>query len=153
MNISAVPKKCISLSLLPIKDAKTRRLFIFSDGKRSLKEIYSLSAITEENGSELIQQLLESDYLNLEAGAKGRKKTASKYSNIEYALFVEQITQELAKYVGPFASVFIDSLDLSDESISPENQQRVIDIFATGIEGQKEKRTFLMSLKRARLGC
>lgn len=152
MNISAIPQKCVSLSKLPIKDVKTRRLFILSDGKRSLKEIYSLSAVTEEKGLELIQQLVGSKYLSIEAEVPQKSKTASQRGNIESTVFVKLVTQELAKYVGPFASVLMDSLDVSGEQLSPESQKRVIDIVSKEIEGQKEKSSFLMSLKRSGLG-
>ena len=65
MDGFAVPRKCIQLSELPIKDSKTRRLFILADGQRSSSEIFKLSLIDEQIAMKLLQSLLDEGYLRV----------------------------------------------------------------------------------------
>ncbi|TKB10073.1 hypothetical protein [Desulforhopalus sp. IMCC35007] len=159
MNTSAIPRKCIELSNLPAKDIKSRRLFILADGKRSIEEIIRLSAISEKECMDLMQTLLEKDYLcikeqkeKISFNSAGQQFTGPiNDSGRDVSFFIEKITDELAKYIGPFATVALSGFEFPDNTITLSEKQAVISSAVDEIEGDEDKKKFLKFIKDAQL--
>ena len=159
MNLSAVPRKCTELSKLPIKDVKTRRLFILADGKRSLAEVFRLSMIDQTVGIGLVQSLLDGEYLLIpeldpgisEPDSRPREHAEADLKKVNSTVFIEGLTEELSKYVGPFAAVVMRSFHLTGEEVGSEERRRIISMVVEEIEEQQNKQRFLSAIKLAGL--
>jgi hypothetical protein len=146
MDSSAVPRKCIKLSEFPIKDSKTRRLFILADGKRSSSAIFKLSAIDEQTGMKLLQCLLEEGYLRVVETFAGKTPKAGQQL-VKSSHFIEGLTQELANYVGPFAQVVMNAIDFTDKEICREDRRKIINVVLQEIESEEGRRNFLTAAR------
>lgn len=150
MDTSAAPHKCIELSSFPIKDVKTRRLFILSDGRRSIDQIIGLSGLSDDDALALIQDFIKKGFLGFE-----RLDTVknSSYSSTEVGAdrFLEQVTESLAQLVGPFAKVALGEFSFSSGPLSPSMRQEVINVAIQEIEGTEDREAFLSGLRNAGL--
>lgn len=144
MDSSALPTKCINIAALPIKDVKTRRLFILADGKRSLQEIIKLSGMTEEKALDKLQDMVDGNFISLEK-LDTNQNSPHFTANDKNHNFILEVTETLAEYIGPFATVVMSSF--TAPIILPSDKQKIINRASMEIESTDARETFLNSLK------
>ena len=63
--------------------------------------------------------------------------------SVKSSLFIEGLTQELAKYVGPFAQVVMNAIDFAEKEIYEEDRRKIINVVLQEIESEADRRDFL----------
>jgi hypothetical protein len=132
----------MKISALTIKDVKTRRFFILADGQKSCSEIFRLCCIDEQTGMRLLQVLLDEGCLRV-AETSSEKKPKPDQHSLQSDVFIEDLTRELANYVGPFAQVVMHSIDLPEKEICKEDRRKIINVVMQEIESESDRRNFL----------
>jgi len=150
MNTLSVPRKCIGLHQLPVKDGKLRRLFIIADGQRSIAEIIKHALIGEEEGLKLVQQLIDNNYLGVDDAEAGAAQPVE-VDSTDSQEFLNTVTEELAKFVGPYAMVAMEPHNSFTRLDSQEQRAQVVQAALAELDSDQDKNQFLDSLKKA--GC
>jgi len=151
MQLSSVPRKLVDISALPVKDPKTRRLFILADGKRSLAQVFSICKVEPREGFALVESMLEDGYLQLadDAPAEVKQQVVGTARPVPVDPFVAGLTAELARFIGPVASIVMADLDLPEKEIDIELRQRVIEAVMGEIDAADRDR-FLLGVRAAK---
>lgn len=154
MQLSAIPTKLVDIASFPLKDGKTRRVFILIDGKRSLNQIFDLLKIEIQDGLGLVGMMLEKGYLRLlnESSKTSQSSPAGQVSggNISKSMstrFLSEVSGELAKFVGPVASIIMEDFDQDDTEIDRETCKNIIATVAKEIDDLDDKMVFLESVQ------
>lgn len=150
MQLSTVLEKCVDISKLSIKDAKARRIFILADGRRTLDQIFNLCMIDEAEGIALTEILLDGGFLK---NTSGEKVSAAKTFQVSPARepldesFIADITSELAKYVGPVASIVMSDVMEQSQGPGANNRRLLVERAAKQIDNRDDRENFLANLK------
>lgn len=157
MRLSAVPGKLVELSAFPIKDVKARRLFILADGKRTLGQLFSMCNIEAEEGVALVKLMIDDGHLHLPDDdypsdidlPVAPQITAGDQHLVPVVDFIDGLTAELAKYIGPVASIVMGDFDLPAEAIGIKERRRIINAVLEEIDGEKLKKRFSITVQAA----
>ena len=152
MQLSSVPRKRVDISALPVKDGKSRRLFILADGKRSLAQIFSMCGLGNQEGLELAELMLGNGYLQLadDPGSWVTQPSVGDQQPVPVDAFVAGLTAELAKYIGPVASIVMADFNLPEKEIGLDLRQHIISTVMKEIDGEDRER-FLQAVRAASL--
>ena len=152
MPVSAIPKKLVEISALPLSNSKARRLFILADGKRTIAQIFSLAKIGEQEGAEIINNMVDNGFLELAKTGTDRLppptgQSTSPSIKVPTKNFLDQISKELAKFIGPAAMIIVDDLDISANALGAEEQQQIIEALAQEIDDLNARKRFLAAVE------
>lgn len=150
MDGNLVIEKLVELSALDLKDTQVRRLFIVTNGKRTLDELYKLCKFDKKLGDKVLQVLLDGQYANFTGSQTSSPPQLDDDGNsfVFTAGFIEKLTKEMADYVGPIASILVESaVSLGQSSTSDEFHQILISL-SDSLESRDDKKQFLMKMKR-----
>jgi hypothetical protein len=152
MQLSSVPRKLVNISALPSKDGKTRRLFILADGKRSLAQIFSMCKFENNEGFELVQLLAEDSHIQLmnDSSLEVKQPAVVDEQPVPVDSFINGLTAELAKFIGPVASIVISDFDLPEKEIGI-NLRRQIITTVIGEVDDADKESFMTAVRAANL--
>lgn len=130
-------------------DPNTRRIFILSDGKRRLEQVFQLCNVTKEEGEDMVKLLVEEGYLMLNDIA-----TSSNPSNFNSgqrlspnAEYIEFLTRELARFVGPIAPTLVNLTPLSKKRITGAQLKGILQALSENIENKENRNHFIAATK------
>ena len=155
MQLSAIPTKLIDVANFLVKDSKTRRVFILINGKRSLSEIFDLLKVEMQEGVDLISMMLEKGYLQfLDEGTTTDQTSATNQvisgnltKSMSTKVFLNEVSDELAKFIGPVASIIMADFELGDGELDKDTCEKVINAIAKEIDDLDEKQNFIKSVQ------
>ncbi len=155
MELDSAIEKLVKISELEIKDLKIRRIFVFADGKRTLKKIFSLSGFDDEQGIACAQQLFDVGAIGYTGGGAapvGDAPTASVSSsaNAEYVFSeqeIEVLVAVMGEYVGPVASMLVNKTVKSGQGVSMQELDGILSGFANSIEDNEKREEFLATVR------
>lgn len=152
MQLSSVPRKLVEISALPVKDGKTRRLFILADGKRTLAQIFSMCGIGNQEGLDLVELLIGNGHLQLTDDPVSwvTQPSVGDQQPVPVNAFIAALTAELAKYIGPVASIVMADFNLPEKEIGLDLRQHIISTVMKEIDGEDRER-FLLAVRAAKL--
>lgn len=153
MSVGAVPRKQVELSALPAEATKARRIFILADGKRTLDQIYQLCKLDEDEGTALVNILVDEGCISLEGDVAPAREVEVVPSGegVPVADVVEKLTAELANHIGPIAPILVKRAALPENEISKEHLGKVITSLAEEIEAEEDRQTFLTKMEASLL--
>lgn len=151
MQSNSVPTKQVAISELSVKESRTRQLFILADGKRSLGQIYQLCKLDEGLGHDLAKVLLDAGYISLTGSGKPAPTQESRADQelVSAPDFIKSLTEELANYIGPVATMLVKRIVLPEQGLSKEDIGRILSSLSEEIEGDKDKQQFLKNMNAA----
>jgi len=151
MDLDATVVKLVDLAAVKIKDLKTRRIFIMADGKRSLRNIFTLSKFAEQEGIEMARALIDGGYINLGGSATAPTvSTATTPGKNEFTFTEEDIeflADEMGKYIGPFSTVLVRKTVKAGQSFSPKAMDELFERLALKIENKERRSQFLVEIR------
>jgi hypothetical protein len=149
MQIDGIPIKQVELSAMPIKESKTRLMFIMADGRRSPGEIFRQCRINDQEGNVLLENLITGGYLRLTGETPpGIPQDAPPIQQAaQFDEFAEILTNELANYVGPVAKMLVKRIDFQEGESSREQLNQIINDLALEIEEGLDRNTFVTTMR------
>jgi len=153
MPVSAIPKKRVEISALSLSNSKARRLFILADGKRTIAQILSLAKIGEQEGLEIINNMVDIGFLEFATKSTDRQPSAIAQSSSPLIKdstrnFLDTMSKELAKFIGPAARIIVDDLDISANELGAGEQQQIIETLAQEIDDLNARKRFLAAVEK-----
>jgi len=149
MQIDRIPIKLVELSAMPIKESKTRMMFIMADGRRNLGEIFRQCRIDDQEGYALLENLIADGYLRLTGGTlSGILKNAPPIQQVTpFDGFAEILANELANYLGPVARMLVKGVDFQENVLSREQLNEIINDLALEIEEGADRNNFVKTMR------
>jgi hypothetical protein len=149
MQIDRIPVKQVELSAMPIKESKTRMMFIMADGRRSLGEIFRQCRINDQEGNALLENLIAGGHLRLtgETLPAIPQDAPPVQQATPFDGFAEILTNELANYIGPVARMLVKRIDFQEGDLSREQLNEIINDLALEIEEGPDRNTFVTTMR------
>jgi hypothetical protein len=150
MQLSSVPRKLVDISALPSKDGKTRRMFILADGQRSLAQIFSMCKFENREGFDLVQMLVEDGHFQLMNDSSPMvKQPAVDEQLVPVDIFIEGLTAELSKFIGPVASIVISDFDMPEKEIGINLRRHIIKTVIEEVD-DSDRESFIKGVQAAK---
>ncbi len=158
MELDAAIKKVVKLSDLEIKDLKTRRIFVFADGKRTLRELFDLCGFNAEEGGAYAQELFDAGAIAYLDGASpvavtqsaGSVSTQGAGSAGDFIFTedeIEVLVIQMGKYVGPVATMLVRNTISPNQSATHQELKSIIHSLADNIDDFDKKQEFLNTVE------
>ena len=149
MDGNLVIEKLVDLSAFNIKNNNARRLLILTNGRRTLNELYKLCKFDKSLGDEIVQILIDAQY----AAYIGAQPSPAPqlyedgHSFVFTADFIEELTKEMADYVGPIASILVESTVSPGQISTSDELHEMLISLSDSLESRDEKEQFLIKMK------
>jgi hypothetical protein len=149
MDGKLIIEKLVDLSALNVKDNQVRRLFILTNGFRTLDELYQLCNLEKKAGNEIVQTLFAGQYVNFKGSQPPSlaQKETDDNSFVISANFIQALTDDMAAYVGPIASVLIESVISPGQNTTGEELSQILNSLADSLENQNDRKIFLKKIQ------
>ena len=149
MDLDAKVIKLVDLSAVKIKDLKIRRIFIFANGERSLREIFESVKFEEEQGIEMARRLIEEGCITLDSDAIVTP-TPVNHSGDSLTFTVEHIellVEKMGAHIGPIASILVQRAVSVGQKVSQDELSGILENFASKIEDPDKREEFLADIR------
>jgi hypothetical protein len=149
MQENTILSKRIKLSELVSRDPKTRRLFILTNGERTLADLNKLCGFNAAEGASIAIALIKDGAISTSNSIQTSKNVQadSRAQEPVPGTIADKVTDELAVYLGPIAAVLVSRSIRSDEEVSRTELETIFLTLVQQIEEEEDQVKCLHNLR------